>query len=128
MLEKSKLTKEIEKRKLASYANSTRWSNFLYEIVDLHLQSRIKHIFSENPTNWNRWILPVKNYIEHLELGPIPFSEIEWLEIDTKKENHRGVLIPSEIVDFKEEVNNALRNSKLNGESEGKYLKIWGYR
>jgi len=49
------------------------------------------------PTQWEPWlIVPVPSYLETGSLGPVPFREVEWVEIDPAHENLSGRLVAAE--------------------------------
>ena len=118
----------LQERQLVSYANSTRWGLFFSEIEELKLKSRVKWVFDHKPSDWCSWIVPTANYIENLKLGPIPFSEIEWFEIDLEKTTHQGMLVDDHIVSNRKQVQNALEKSKLNSDTHETHVRVWGYK
>ena len=64
-------------------------ANFLRQ---LHCQVRLKHKAYKMPEGWAGGIgLPVRGYIELV--GPWPFREVEWLEINPIVIEHIGRLV-----------------------------------
>lgn len=58
----------------------------------LHCQVRLKHKAYKMPEGWAGGIgLPVRGYIELI--GPWPFKEVEWLEINPIVTEHIGRLV-----------------------------------
>ncbi|MEL6382745.1 MAG: DUF6678 family protein, partial [Cyanobacteria bacterium J06626_18] len=79
---REKLLKAIAARQLVGCYNNTRWRQLTDNVKGLPLRSRIKWVFEPEPTTWGTWSIPTNGYLEHDGLGPVPFREIEWLEID----------------------------------------------
>ena len=128
MLPKSKVIKVRESRGLASYANKTRWTEALSELESFDLLARLKWLFDDELSKWSRWIIPVPGYLEVLSFGPIPFREIEWLEINPRVEKWRGALVEPEIVDHRSKVVYVLANSRLIYSEHDGVIRVWGYK
>jgi|LakMenE18May11ns_1017448.scaffolds.fasta_scaffold9689307_1 hypothetical protein len=71
-----------------------------YKIVDTiqryKIALRIKWAGDCDEPEWAPWvIIPTDGYIETGGMGPIPFRDVEWIEIDTSRFNKNGRLIPN---------------------------------
>ena len=71
-----------------------------YKIVDIiqryKTAVRIKWTGVCDDPEWGCWvIIPTDGYIETGDIGPVPFREVEWLEIDTSRINVNGRLAPN---------------------------------
>ncbi|WP_407941103.1 DUF6678 family protein [Nitrogeniibacter aestuarii] len=108
-----KTRSEVRRRNLASHMNQTKWSEVLPQLKPLSVQVRLKWFFDSSPGSWSgSYLLPVDGYFEETSFGPIPFREIEWLELRTNNlEALEGTLISLNIPFSR----------------EGNHLKIWGY-
>ncbi|MFK7885242.1 MAG: DUF6678 family protein [Gammaproteobacteria bacterium] len=122
------MTKILTDRQLTSYANRTRWARFFESVKRLELLTRVKWLLGNEAHGWGRWKIPTDGYFEHFGLGPIPFREIEWVEIRSGKSVYRGRLVDSEELNFSAEITSALEKSKLDYSSEEGLFRIWGYR
>lgn len=93
--------------------NQTKWSEVLLQLKSLSVQVRLKWLFDSSPGSWSgNYLLPVDGYFEETSLGPIPFREIEWLEL---RANNLKAL------------KETLITLNIPFSREGNHLKIWGY-
>ena len=56
------------------------------------------------------------------------FSYIEWLDIESIYEKHRGKLVSPEVINVQEEIQKIVLQSKLTSISEKNYTRVWGYK
>jgi hypothetical protein len=81
-------------------------------ISQLHCQVRLKSNAEEIPEAWTRGIgLPVPRYIElH---GPVPFREVEWLEINSIVVEHIGRLVKPKQHNYLENITSFLQSQDI---------------
>lgn len=88
------------------------WSKLVEAIRDLQPGVRMKWSGDDEPPPWERWLLvPVVGYLETGRIGPVPFREVEWVEIDPRWKNERGRLVVAAQAD---ELVRALENASVN--------------
>src|SRR5262245_44705608 len=76
------------------------WDDLVRSIESFRPAVRVKWSGDDMPTEWEPWlIVPVPSYLETGRLGPVPFREVEWVEIDPAYENVRGRLVPAESIE-----------------------------
>jgi hypothetical protein len=90
--------------------------NKLEELADflrqLHCQVRLKHEAYETPEGWAAGIgLPVRGYIELV--GPWPFRQVEWVEINPAVTEHIGRLVKPKQHNYLEEINTFLQSKNV---------------
>ena len=108
-----KVNAEIAKRNLTSHMNQTKWSKVLPCIKLLDTQIKLKWLLENEPTNWSmNYLLPTNGYFEEIRIGPIPFREIEWLDI---KPNDS------------EKMTKLLKEFNIPFSIENVAFRIWGY-
>ncbi len=104
---------EVRRRNLTSHMNQTKWAKVLPELDRKLVQIRLKWLFAQSPGNWSsQYFLPVDGYFEDSRQGPVPFREIEWLELRT------GDLVALEAT---------LNGLNVPFSKQDDFLKIWGY-
>lgn len=65
----------------------------------------------EDPSPWEGWvIIPVNGYLETGRAGPVPFREVEWVEIDSRQKNGGGRLV---VADQTDELIRALEKASI---------------
>jgi hypothetical protein len=78
----------------------------------LHCQVRLKHVAYETLEGWSGEIgLPVRGYIELI--GPWPFRQIEWLEINPAVTEHIGMLVKPKQHNYLEEISAFLQSKNV---------------
>ena len=93
--------------------NQTKWAEVLPHLQPELDQIRLKRLFDSTPGIWSgQYLLPVEGYFEVTRLGPIPFREIEWMELRT---------------DNLEALEGTLKKLSVPFSKENNLLKIWGY-
>ena len=129
MSPQEKLLRVIQERQLVSFSNNTRWKNFTAsKILKLPLQFRIKWIFRDTAASWGRLFSPVDGYLEQGDLGPIPFREIEWLEIDPIQRKSRGILLTNLEIDHSKDIGGILTECQQTFLKRDKIYRVFGYR
>lgn len=104
---------EVSRRNLTSHMNQTKWAKVLPRLDPKLVQIRLKWLFASSPGNWsNQYLLPVDGYFEEPRRGPVPFREIEWLELRTEDLGGLEATLNDMNVPFSK---------------EDDCLKIWGY-
>lgn len=128
MSSREKVLKVIQKRQLVSVSNNTRWRQFVAALAELPPQFRVKWLFADEPLSWGALFSPVSGYLEQGGLGPIPFREIEWIEIDPIQHQHRGVLVSDVELDHSEKIDSILATCRLTFSRNGGIYRIFGYQ
>ncbi len=74
---------------------TTDWESIV-AILNRHQPAvRLKWDGDDEPGHWGTWvIIPVPGYLETGSTGPVPFANIEWLEIDVSRTAQLGRLVP----------------------------------
>lgn len=124
----SAVNAELERRGLASYANSTRRRRLFSQLADMKTRARLKPLLDCAPSGWSDWVLPVDGYFGHLEYGPVPFREIEWVEFDSGVHGARASGSPVAASQVNRGLGDAAVNAGLLVTSECGYVRVWGYR
>jgi len=122
-----KLYKRLQERQLVSCSNDTRWRQLTHQLEGQLFRSRVKWIFAFEPTDWGTWFLFTDGYLEHSNIGPIPWREIEWLEIDSIERQFRGKLVPDREIDRSVMLASILNDCRAVFTTEGTIYRIWGY-
>ena len=87
------------------------WTAVVAAIRELKPAVRVKWAGDEKPTPWEPWVTVTnEDYLETGSLGPVPFAEVEWVEIDPRKDG-RGQLVD---VDQNSGVARALSDQRQN--------------
>jgi len=95
-------------------SSTSTWHRLVGVIKPLSPAVRVKWAGNAEPTVWEPWInISSVSYIETGTLGPIPFREVEWVEVDLARKNLRGRLVESESAEWRESVIAALENAGL---------------
>jgi hypothetical protein len=94
--------------------HASTWHRFVDAIKPFHPAVRVKWSGDTEPTVWEPWvIIPSASYLETGTLGPVPFREVEWVEIDLTRRNVSGRLVESESIEWRESVLAALVSAGL---------------
>jgi len=135
MQDREEVRLSVEKRRLGSYANRSRWNIFFNSLHDFQRQAehslrvRVKVVSRDNISDWKGgWLTHGSGYFEHIGVGPMLFSYIEWLDIESIYEKHRGKLVSPEVINVQEEIQKIVLQSKLTSISEKNYTRVWGYK
>ena len=87
------------------------WAALVAAIRELKPAVRVKWTGDEQATPWEPWlIVPHENYLETGSMGPVPFAEVEWVEVDPRRKNGRGRLVDA---DQSLDVSRALLDSQI---------------
>jgi hypothetical protein len=87
------------------------WPALVAAIRDLKPAVRMKWSGDDDLPPWEPWIIVSSvSYLETGRVGPVPFNEVEWVELDPSRRNERGRLINS---DQKDEVYSALKTASV---------------
>ena len=59
------------------------WPALVAAIREFRPAVRMKWSGDDDQPPWEQWIIvPVPSYLETGQVGPVPFREVEWVEID----------------------------------------------
>lgn len=76
------------------------WLELVQAIRDLRPAVRMKWSGDDVPSRWEPWVIvPIEGILETGNMGPVPFSEVEWVEIDSRLKNDRGSLVAADQID-----------------------------
>ena len=90
------------------------WHRFVEAIQPFHPAVRVKWSGDSEPTKWEPWIIISSiSYLETGTLGPVPFCEVEWVEVDLCRRSIDGRLVESEGTEWRESVLTALTDADL---------------
>jgi len=93
--------------------NST-WHRLVDAIKPFRPAVRVKWSGDTEPTVWGPWvIISSVSYLETGNLGPVPFREVEWVEIDLARQGVSGRLVESGSAKWRESVLAALTDAGL---------------
>ena len=82
---KEKVRQIISERCMTSYMNNTKWETLFANLKEYTSRIDVKCILFDKRNGWtSEYLVPAPKYFEPLPMGPIAFSEIEWLLIDPK--------------------------------------------
>jgi hypothetical protein len=101
------------------------WSALINAIRELRPAVRVNWSGDAEPTQWEPWLIQSsRSYLETGSLGPVPFDEVEWLEIDASRKNERGRLVA---FDQRQAIAAALTDASVPFETVGGSLRITGH-
>jgi hypothetical protein len=101
------------------------WSETLSAIVrNYHLEARIKVIGEKNPSDWGWLISPVPSCLETGDFGPFLEADIEWVEINMIRTEHRGKLVLPVMVDTSAQVLEFLKDFHHSVDDTRKIVRI----
>lgn len=112
-----------------SLMSYTKWKKTLTALQYLPLRYRAKMLLWDEVAEWGRLFygnIP-DNYVEMERAGPVTLLEIEWLEIHTIEEQHRGVLVDPLKIDHTNEIQSILTEFKVPSTLEGDVIRIHGH-
>lgn len=90
------------------------WHRLVDAIQPLRPAVRVKWTGDSEPTRWEPWIIISSvSYLETGTLGPVPFGEVEWVEVDPRLRNIDGRLVACDRTDSSESVLAALKDVDL---------------
>lgn len=129
MTNKSKRIRTLERRGLVGCSNNLKWDDLLTRLrsFDHTILSSVKSIYCEQ-SKYDKWGVPVANYFENFSYGPIPYSEIEWLDLKMCVSVERGRLLDPIVRDYSVEILEVVKNIGLMYEEKGNIIRIWGYK
>jgi hypothetical protein len=78
------------------------WPAIVTITSELRAQCRLKAVGEELPEYWGVLFIPTSGYLEGGGTGPVPFREIEWVDVQTSVIERRGRLIPDLVHDVSE--------------------------
>jgi hypothetical protein len=74
------------------------WAQTIADLIlRFQVHGRIKRIADDEPGHWGILIAPVPGCLENG--GPVPVTQVEWVELKLTRTVHRGRLIPDAQVD-----------------------------
>ena len=78
---------------------SQSWAQTIAAVIlRFQIQGRIKRLYDQHePDHWGVLIAPVPHYLENG--GPVPVTEVEWVELKLTRTVQRGRLISDAQVD-----------------------------
>lgn len=84
------------------------WKRII-ELAQTHgLHCRVKAVDEELPDQWGKVFMPTDGYIEGGGTGPVPFKDIEWIDLQTSVIEHIGRLLPARIHDKRSDISASL--------------------
>ena len=117
----TKLKKQIEREGLVSLMNDTRWRQLIDDLLAAKLfpKFRVKVVGESQPAA--DWEL---SFPHHL---PQQYLCIEWLELSAAFSHRRGKLVPDEIIDRSEELEQILRQTRVPFTMQDNVYRVWGH-
>ena len=98
------------------------WPDLVAAIQNLQPAVRMKWSGDDDLPPWEAWIIVSSvSYLETGRVGPVPFSEVEWVEIDPFRKNGIGRLVPA---DQAREVREALDHVRIPYSEVGDCLRV----
>jgi hypothetical protein len=91
----------------------------------LKVLARVKLSKSDEPSAWGWLGAPTPGYLEPEALGPIPISEIEWIEFDMTRRVHKGRLVPDAKIDVPVEVIESLKGFHFSVDLESNIVRVF---
>ncbi len=71
------------------------WNHIVETIQKHHPAVRIKWNGDPGTPQWcSGVIIPTGGYIETGPMGPVPFRDVEWIEVDAAQSSQNGRLVP----------------------------------
>src|SRR4051812_43647898 len=90
------------------------WTALVAAIRELKPAVRVKWTGDDEPTPWEPWLIVThESYLETGSMGPVPFADIEWVEIDPIRNTRRGRLVADQSDDISRSLSRALVNSHI---------------
>jgi hypothetical protein len=103
------------------------WPRLLEAIGPLRPAVRVKWLGDAEPTKWEPWIIiPSDSYLETGTMGPVPFREVEWVEVDPARTNVKGRLVVAEGADRRDSLIAALEDARLNWSLVDDKIRLFG--
>lgn len=82
-----------------------KWDDVVEVVGDLRLEVRVKCRGLELPGRWTSFlIVPVPGYLESSPCGPVPFPDVEWIDVNPLRITERGRLVTPLIEDMSAEL------------------------
>lgn len=98
------------------------WSALVKAIRDLRPAVRMKWSRDDETPPWEPWLLvPTVGYLETGRVGPVPFREVEWVEVDPQQKNEGGRLV---VADYTAELLLALKTASVDYEMTNGVVRI----
>jgi hypothetical protein len=98
------------------------WLTLVEAIKDLSPGVRMKWSGDDSPPAWERWlIVPTDGYLETGRVGPVPFREVEWVELDSRQKSECGRLV---VADQTAELLVALKKASLDYQMTNGVVRI----
>lgn len=95
-------------------------------IAQFKVSARAKWALEEEPPPWGEWLIaPVAGCLESGSQGPIPFSEIEWIEMNMTRTVHRGLRVSDEKIDVSAELIKALDGFRFSVEIGANVVRVY---
>ncbi len=114
-----KLIKYLQKEKITSVLNNTKWNRLFEELqsVGVYLKFQRKDLLESESLYWDSDIYHVFGGVE----------VIEWLTISGVEEIPQGRLLKPKVIDNSELVEKAICKANLPYSIEGSDFRVWGY-
>lgn len=108
-------------------SHSSTWHRLVDAIKPLRPAVRVKWSGDSEPTRWEPWIIISSvSYLETGTLGPVPFREVEWVEIDLGHRSTRGCIVEPDRGDWSDSVIEALRSADVPFAVVDGYVRVVG--
>lgn len=93
-----------------------KWNEIVEVVRDMRLEVQVKCRGLALPDGWTSFlIIPVAGYLESSPCGPVPFSDIEWIDVNPLRITERGRLVAPLIEDMSAELQARLAAVGVNG-------------
>jgi hypothetical protein len=95
-------------------ANRLPWADLVTVISTFRPVERVKWSGDDEPSPWEDWIrVSSVSYLETGHMGPVPFREVEWVEIDPRLRNSNNRRVIADEEQWHNELRTALARADL---------------
>lgn len=102
-----------------------QWDEIVAIVRELRLKARVKPRGREPSPEWTTFlIVPVPGYVESSGCGPLPFREVEWIEIDPVRVSERGLRVPPAVENLAGPLLSRLAALGVQAASEGAKVRV----
>src|SRR5438552_2848636 len=103
------------------------WPRLLDAIGPFRPAVRVKWSGDAEPTTWEPWIIiPAESCLETVTMGPVPFREVEWVEVDPARMSVKGGLVVAAGADRRDSLIAALAGARLNWSLADGKIRLFG--
>jgi hypothetical protein len=91
--------------------------------------ARAKWELEQEPPPWGEWLIsPAPGYLESASQGPIPFREVEWVEINMTRIIRKGQRVPDVKIDVSVELVKSLAGFHFSVEAATNVVRVYPHR